>query len=274
MRILKKLVAVALFLSLASCTSIEKVSYFQDLNTEANLPTLNASDYTLRLAPGDMLNIVVSSALSPEIATGFNLPLQSNRIGAPVSPGYSTGSQSTMPYLIDSNGDIDFPVVGKIRVAGQTREEIEIIIKTILTERQLLNDAVVSCQVLNQYINVIGDVKSPGRIAIDKDNLTIVEALAKCGDLNITGERHNVTVIRRVGDQQKVYHVDLTSAQNVFSSPVYYLLPNDIVYVNPNKMKQRTSTPNGNTWQNPLMYVSTLSMLLSITTTIIALTKL
>ena len=178
-----------------------------------------------------------------------------------------------MPYLIDSNGNIDFPVVGKIHVAGSTREEVETIIKNILVEQKLLNDAVVTCQVMNQYINVIGDVKTPGRIQIDKDNLTIVEALAKCGDLNITGERHNVTVIRRVGDQQKVYHVDLTSAQNVFGSPVYYLLPNDIVYVNPNKTKQRTSTPNGNTWQNPLIYISTCSMLMSIATTIVALTK-
>ena len=273
MRFFKFIAAVAVFVTLASCASYDKVPYFQDLNSEANLPTLNATDYTLRLAPADMINIVVSSALSPEIATSFNLPLQSNRIGAPVGQVGAQSTQSTMPYLIDSNGDIDFPVVGKIRVAGSTREEVETIIKNILVEQKLLNDAVVTCQVMNQYINVIGDVKTPGRIQIDKDNLTIVEALAKCGDLNITGERHNVTVIRRVGDQQKVYHVDLTSAQNVFGSPVYYLLPNDIVYVNPNKTKQRTSTPNGNTWQSPLIYISTFSMLMSIATTIVALTK-
>ena len=273
MRFFKFIAAVALFISLASCASYDKVPYFQDLTSEANLPTLNATDYTLRLAPADMINIVVSSALSPEIATSFNLPLQSNRIGAPAGQVSAQSTQSTMPYLIDSNGNIDFPVVGKIHVAGSTREEVETIIKNILVEQKLLNDAVVTCQVMNQYINVIGDVKTPGRIQIDKDNLTIVEALAKCGDLNITGERHNVTVIRRVGDQQKVYHVDLTSAQDVFGSPVYYLLPNDIVYVNPNKTKQRTSTPNGNTWQSPLIYISTFSMLMSIATTIVALTK-
>ena len=273
MRIFKFIAAVALVVTMASCASYKTVPYFQDLNSESNLPTLNATDYTLRLAPADMINIVVSSALSPEIATSFNLPLQSNRIDAPSTPASTQSTQSTMPYLIDSNGDIDFPVVGKIRVAGRTREEVEIIIKNILVSEKLLNDAVVTCQVMNQYINVIGDVKTPGRIAIDKDNLTIVEALAKCGDLNITGERHNITVIRRVGSQQKVYHVDLTSAQNVFSSPVYYLLPNDIVYVNPNKTKQRTSTPNGNSWQNPLIYFSTLSLVASLATTVVALVK-
>ena len=112
MRFFKFIAAVALFISLASCASYDKVPYFQDLNSEANLPTLNATDYTLRLAPADMINIVVSSALSPEIATSFNLPLQSNRIGAPAGQVSAQSTQSTMPYLIDSNGNIDFPVVG------------------------------------------------------------------------------------------------------------------------------------------------------------------
>lgn len=268
----KQLLALLLFgLCLVSCKSYESVPYFQDLNDPANLPVLKASDNVLKLGPADKLNIVVSSALSPEIATSFNLPLQSNRIGA---AGVSAGSSySTMPYLIDSKGDIDFPVVGKIRVAGMTREEVETTIKRILVDNKLLNDAVVTCEVLNQYVNVLGDVKNPGRILIEKDNLTIIEAIAKCGDLNITGERQSVMVIRQEGGEQKVYRVDLSNAQNVYSSPVYYLLPNDVIYVNPNVTKQRTSMPIGNSWQTPTLYLSLASFALSMAVMISNLVK-
>lgn len=269
----KNLFAVAILLAgMASCKSYQTVPYFQDLTDYSNLPVLKATNSVLRISSADKLNIVVSSALSPELAVKFNLPLQSQRIGAlGVTAGSS--SYSTMPYLVDSKGDIDFPVVGKIRVAGMTREEIEVTIKDILVSNKLLNDAVVTCEVLNQFVNVLGDVKAPGRIQIEKDNLSIVEAIAKCGDLNITGERKTVMVIRQEGEQQKVYTVDLTSAQNVYNSPVYYLKPNDVVYVNPNVTKQRTSMPAGNSWQTPSLYFSLTSIALSVTTLIVSLTR-
>lgn len=271
MKIKSILAAVTVIFCMASCNSYQTVPYFQDLNSPYGHPALKATNNVLKLSPADKLNIVVSSALSPEIAQSFNLPLQSQRIGALGNSGAS--SYSTMPYLVDSKGDIDFPVVGKIRVAGMTREEVEVTIKNILINNKLLNDAVVTCEVLNQYINVLGDVKAPGRVQIDKDNLTILEAIAKCGDLNITGERQSVMVIRQVGDRQKVYTLDLSSAENVFNSEAYYLMPNDVVYVNPNVTKQRTSMPAGNSWQTPTLYLSLTSILLSVATLIVSLTK-
>ena len=207
MQFKKILIMGLVVIGLASCKSYETVPYFQDLKDPSNLPVLKATNNTLKLAPADKLNIVVSSALSPDIAVSYNLPLQSSRIGA--STTTSGSSYSTMPYMIDSKGDIDFPVVGKIRVAGMTREEVEVTIKNILVSNRLLNDAVVTCEVLNHFVNVLGDVRTPGRIAIEKDNLTILEAIAKCGDLNITGERQSVMVIRQQGDQQKVYTIDV-----------------------------------------------------------------
>lgn len=272
MNIKKILPAAALVLCLASCKSYTSVPYFQDLNDPANLPHLKVSNSVLRLSPADKLNIVVSSALSPEIAISFNLPLQSSRIGSAAQSGYAN-SNSTMPYLIDSKGDIDFPVIGKIRVAGMTREEVEVTIKELLIKNKLLNDAIVTCEVLNHYVNVLGDVKSPGRVQIDKDNLTIIEALSKCGDLSITGERQTVKVIREVNGEQKIYNLDLTSAENVYSSEAYYLQPNDVIYVNPNETKQRTSTPEGNTWKTPAIYFSLTSIALSVTTLIVSLTR-
>lgn len=268
----KNLVAAAVVACFASCKSYVSVPYFQDLNDLNNLPVLKAQTSVLKLNPGDKLNIVVSSALSPEMASGFNLPLQSTRVGA-AGTGYNNNSQSTMPYLIDSKGDIDFPVVGKVRVAGMTREELEVTIKNILVSQRLLNDAVVTCEVLNHYVNILGDVKNPGRIRIEKDNMNIIEAISMCGDLNITGERQTVMVIRQEGDRQRVYQMDLSSAENVYNSEAYFLHPDDVVYVNPNETKQRTSMPAGNTWQTPSVYFSFTSIALSLTTLIVSLSK-
>lgn len=255
-----------------SCKSYLGVPYFQDLSDPSQLPVINMGQNTLKVRPGDHLNIVVSSALTPEMAMRFNLPIQSNRIGATTSTG-AAGNNSTMPYVVDSKGNIDFPVKGKIRVAGLTREEIEVAVKKVLTEERLLNDAVVTCEVLDHYINVLGDVRTPGRIQINKDNLTIIEALSMCGDLNITGERQNVMVIRNENGKQRVFHIDLSSAENVYTSEAYYLQPDDLLYVNPNEMKQRTSTPAGNSWQTPSLYFSLTSIMLSVTTLIVQLTK-
>lgn len=272
MKIKNLFAAGALMACLVSCKSYISIPYFQDLNNPSNLPVLNVSNSVLKVRPGDKLNIVVSSPMTPDLSLKFNLPLQSNRIGAASSLAASN-SYSTMPYLVDSKGDIDFPTLGKIRVAGMTREDIEVTIKNILVSQQLCNDAVVTCEILNHYINVLGDVKTPGRIQIEKDNITIIEALSKCGDLNITGERQNVMVIRKAGNEQKVYHLDLSSAENVYSSEAYYLQPDDLVYVNPNETKQRTSMPAGNSWQTPTNYFSLTSIMLSVTTLIVSLAK-
>lgn len=263
--------AALIVAGMTSCKSYLEVPYFQDVRDPMVTNVIKSQHSTLTLRPADKLNIVVSSALSPELATIYNLPLQSNRIGATsVSSG---NSYSTMPYLIDSNGDIDFPGVGKVRVAGMTREDVEKTIKDILVKNHLLNDAVVTCEVLNHYVNVLGDVKAPGRIQIDKDELTIIEALAKCGDMNVTGERKNVTVVREVDGVQRVYNLDFTSAKDVYSSEAYLLRPDDLVYVNPNITKQRTSMAVGNSWQTPSVYFSLTSIALSVTTLIVSLTK-
>lgn len=269
----KSFIAVAAVMTcLSSCKSYLSVPYFQDLQNASQMPVLNVNNEVLKVYPGDKLNIVVSSSQTPEMATKFNLPLQSQRIGA-TSEGVSGSSYSTMPYLIDTKGDIDFPIIGKIRVAGMTREEVEVTIKNLIVSRQLCNDAIVTCEVLNHYVNVLGDVRTPGRFLIDKDNITILEAISKCGDLNITGERQDVVVLRNVDGEQKVFHIDLTSAEDVYKSEAYYLRPDDVVYVNPNVMKQRTSTAAGNSWQTPSVYFSLTSIMLSVTTLIVSLTK-
>lgn len=269
---LKSLVAAsAVLAAFVSCKSYVSVPYFQDLNDLENLPVLSVNPSVIRVASGDRLNIVVSSGLTPEIGMMYNLPLQSQRIGAVGAA--SNSSYNTMPYIVDKNGDIDFPVLGKLRVAGMTREEIAETVKNLLVSNQLLKDAVVTCEVTNHYVNILGDVRTPGRIQIEKDAMTIVEALARCGDLNITGERQDVVVIRKDGNNQKVYRLDLTSAEDVYGSEAFFLQPDDVVYVNPNDTKQRTARPEGNSWQTPAIYVSLTSILLTVTNLIISITR-
>ena len=236
----------------SACDSYQKVPYFQDLAETGEAPILKVNPEVLRLEPGDKLNIVVSSALTPEQAAQFNLPLQSSYIGV---TGHAA-TQTSMPYQVDTKG--------KIRVAGLSREEVGEQIKDILIKQKLLNDAMVTVEVLNHYVNVLGEVNKPGRINITKDNLTILEAISMSGDLTIMGERQNVLVLRKENGVQKPYRVNLSSAKNVYSSPVYQLKQDDIVYVQPNKTRQRESTPWSNSWQNPGIYLSMTSVLVSV----------
>lgn len=271
MKIRKLLVAAAIACCMTSCKSYMDVPYFQDVMDPSTAPTLHVRDCALTIAPADKLNIVVSSSLTPDVAATYNLPIQATRIGS--IGNYNNSSQSTMPYIVDSKGDIDVPVIGKVRVAGLTREQIATTIKDILMTRHYLNDAIVTVEVLNHYVNVLGDVKNPGRVQIEKDNLTILQAISMSGDLNITGERTDVMVLRREGNEQRVIHVDLTKAADLYASQAYYLQPEDVVYVNPNVTKQRTSMAVGNSWQTPAVYFSLTSIALSVTTLMVSVLK-
>ena len=155
-------------------------------------------------------------------------------------------------------------MLGKIRVAGLTREELAEQIQTALKNRKLLNDALVTVEVLNHFVNVLGEVNRPGRVPIAKDNLTLLEAISQCGDLTITGERNNVLVMRKDGNKRRAYRVDLTQAHNVYASPAYQLKQDDVIYVRPNEKRQRQSTPVDNVWQSPSTYLSITSVMVSV----------
>ena len=164
-------------------------------------------------------------------------------------------------------------MLGKIRVAGLTREELAEQIQTALKNRKLLNDALVTVEVLNHFVNVLGEVNHPGRVPIAKDNLTLLEAISQCGDLTITGERNNVLVMRKDGNKRRAYRVDLTQAHNVYASPAYQLKQDDVIYVRPNEKRQRQSTPVDNVWQSPSTYLSITSVMVSVAVLISNLVK-
>lgn len=240
-------------LALSSCKTREKIVYFQDINIEQAVPTQMRS--TLRLEPGDKLGITVTSTATPELAARYNLSAGTNS-------SMGTANSDNFRYSIDENGNIDMLGIGRIQVGGCTRSEAAAKIQQAF-RNGILNDAVVTVSAYNQYITILGDVTRPGRYEISRDNITILDALGMAGDLSITGRRDMVKVIRREGNESNVYFVDLRS-KDIFNSPVYNLQQNDVIYVEPNKVKQGQSTNNDNSVRAISTWLSVTSVLTSI----------
>lgn len=253
------LLATVIFM-LSSCATKEKVLYFQDITTSDAIPVLAQSP--LRYIPGDKVSVVVSSSATPEIAQRFNLPLVT------IQAGSATKGQSNQIaiYTIDEAGCIDIPVLGRTKIGGLTRSEAADAIQSALRAGHLL-DAVVTVNSYDQYVTVLGEVKQPGRISINRDNMTLLEAIGQVGDLTIQARRDCIRVIRQEGEQTRTYFVDLRS-KDLFTSPAYHLQQNDVVYVEPNKVRMGQSTNNDNslrsisTWLSISSFLTTLSILI------------
>lgn len=250
----------------SSCNTSRKVVYFQDLHPgESEVKMADALEITVK--PEDKISIIVNSR-DPQLANLFNLPIITKQIGnisqSQSMGGISNNTQGVSGYTIDSNGDIDFPVLGKIHVAGMKREEIASYIKNELIVNNLVKDPVVTVEFMNLCIAVMGEVNRPGRFNIDRDHITILDALSMAGDLTVYGCREKVLVLRQEGDKQRVYGVNLTSGEHVYTSPAYYLQQNDVVYVKPNDVKARQSTVNGNNIRSTSFWISLASLLTSI----------
>lgn len=244
----------------SACSSPRQVVYFQDLRpgeTEIAMSTVSE----IRLRPEDKVSIIVNSR-DPQLTNLFNLPYVSKQLGA-VS-GSSGSNQGVSGYTVDDQGEIDFPVLGKLYIAGMKRQEVAEFIKNKLIAANLVKDPIVTVEFQNLCISVLGEVNNPGRINIDRDKITILDALSMAGDLTIYGKREKVLVLRQEGDIQRVYGINLTSGQHVYTSPVYYLRQNDVVYVEPNAMKSRQSTVNGNNVRSTSFWISLASLLTSI----------
>lgn len=255
------LLSVVGILLLDSCSALKEVVYFQDLKpgeSEITLPKLQA----VTVRPKDKISIIVNSR-DLQLTNLFNLPYVSKQLGS-TSQSASASNQGVSGYTVDAEGNIDFPVLGKVHVAGMKREEIAKHIKKQLIAKNLVKDPIVTVEFMNLCVSVMGEVNSPGRFAIDRDQVTILDALSMAGDLTIYGNRQKVLVMRQEGDVQRVYGIDLTSGEHVYSSPAYYLQQNDVVYVEPNSVKARQSTVNGNNVRSTSFWISLASLLTSV----------
>jgi len=225
---------------------------------ETEMGITEATDITIR--PQDKLSILVN-AQDSRLTNLFNLPIISQQVGIDNNYNQARGLSG---YTVDSNGCIDFPVLGSIRVQGMTREDLAATIKAKLTAGNLVKDPVVTVEFMNLYVSVLGEVAKPGRYRIDKDQVTILDALSMAGDLTIYGKRDCVKVLRSERGMQKSYSVNLCSANHIYSSPVYYLQQDDVVYVEPNDTRKRQSTVNGNNVRSTSFWISLASLMTSI----------
>ena len=245
---------------LASCANVKDIAYFQDKAIDH--PEEIDKHGGIVIQPKDMISIVVSSR-NPELSTMFNLPVVSYQAGSEIVT--SAAQQRLMGYVVDNDGYIDFPVLGEINVGGMTRWELSEYIKNTLLEKGYLNDAVVTVEFMNFKVSVLGEVNKPGTYTIEGDKVTVLQALSLAGDLTIFGKRNNVTVIREMDGERIFYNVDLCSV-DMFKSPAYNLLQNDIVYVEPSEIKARQSTLDDKGLRMTSIMISSGSLLVSVAT--------
>ncbi len=273
-RICRGIICGLAILLLTGCKVPKDVAYFQNLDTNTILETVKETPIKVR--PGDKLAIVVKTK-DANISDLFNLPVYSSRIGqggstngnnVELRPYTGTASESVASYTVSPDGTIDFPVLGKLNINGMTRAEVSGFIKGEIMGRQLAKDPVVLVEFLNVGISVIGEVNSPGRYDLNRDDLTVLDAIALAGDLLITGQRNNVKVLRKKNGKVEVYNLDLTNAESMLQSPGYYLQQDDVIYVEPNTMSKRSTTVNGNNALSVSFWISVASLLTSVVTTI------
>ena len=243
-------------LALGSCANKKDIVYLQDVQSGAVQSI--GQDAQIKLAPQDKISIIVKSK-DAILADLFNLPAKMTQIGVP-SDIVSRNAQGLSVYTVDNDGKIDFPILGKIDVAGKTRMEVSEDIKSRLLEGQHLREAVVTVEYANLSVSVMGEVQRPGRYAIERDKLTLLEALGMAGDLTIYGQRNNVLVIREEHGQRKTYRVDLRRAEDLYASPAYYVKQNDLIYVEPNDFRVGQSTVNGNNVLSTSFWISLASL--------------
>ena len=244
---------VLLVALVTSCSAPKNVAYLWnsddvDLSQSQYL-------YDAKIMPKDILTITVNT-VNPEAAAPFNLVVST----ALNNNGQIGNQRALQSYLVDNEGGIDFPVLGRIKVGGLTKRECEKLIHDKV--KPYLNAAenpVVTVRMSSYSISVLGEVNRPGSYQVSREKINILEALAQAGDLTIYGVRENVKLIREDANGKKqIYHINLNDA-NLLTSPYYYLQQNDIVYVEPNKVKARNSSIG----QSTTLWISATSILIS-----------
>ncbi|TYP97369.1 polysaccharide export outer membrane protein [Tenacibaculum adriaticum] len=236
MQKVKKIIFILFLSVLTSCVSKKNIVYFQ--NDQVDQSKVSNSYKTI-FKPDDLLQITISSQ-DLDAVKPFNLPA----VTYSTTTNSVVGTPQQQSYLVDNNGEINFPILGKIKIGGLTREEAITLLKGKL-DPDYVKKPNINIRINNYKITVLGDVKTPGSFIIPNERITILEAIGLAGDLNISGIRSNVKIHREELGMKKVYELDLRS-NTVFTSPAYYLQQNDVVYVEPNKSSSQDAAYNKN----------------------------
>lgn len=258
--LLKKTIPFLSLVLLFSCTSKKDIIYYQDIDTLGAQG--KSTSYEIKIQPDDLLMIIVS-AEDPEIAIPFNLTTSS--VPTADRPD-AVGQQSTQLYLVDANGFIDFPILGKLKISGLTRSEVLKILQDKVAV--FIKNPIINLRIMNFKYSVQGEVTSPGTYNVASERITLIEALSKAGDLTIYGKRNSILIIREIDGVKSYNRVDITKA-GFINSPFYYLAQNDVVYVEPNKSRINAAAVGPNTG----VIISVSSLLITLITLIITSSK-
>lgn len=242
---------------LLSCGSVKDIAYLQ--GGDSLFDKMAVTDtFEMKIRKDDILDIVVSCA-DPTLLTPFNI----NSVGYGI--GYSGSTGSNRGYLVEVDGTINFPLLGKIKVVGLSRRKLRELIQDGLKNGGYIKDPIVTVRFLNFRIMVLGEVARPGTFNITSERITLFEALSLAGDLTIHGRRNRVAVIREQDGVRTILYHDLRS-RDVFKSPDYYLQQNDMVYVEPNRVRAEASTNNQytsvGTWISLVSFLTSMSILI------------
>ena len=251
---------MTIVLLMGSCKSAKQVAYFQNLDSVS----LAASKglYDAHIMPKDLLTITVVTS-DPTTSKPFNLAIQ-NTLGTGGRLGSTTGS--LLQYLVDNDGNIQFPIVGSLHVAGLTKNECQDLIKSkvkpYLAESE---NPVVTVSMSSYRVTVAGEVTRPSVVPVSTEKMSVLEALAQAGDLTIYGRRDNVLLIRENANGQKEAHRLNLNDANIINSPYYYVQQNDYIYVEPNKTKAK----NSDIGQSTTLWFSFVSILTSVASLVV-----
>ena len=252
---------VTLFLT--SCGSVKNVAYLQN----SNYIDFEQSKflYDARIMPKDILTITVNT-VDPDAAAPFNLTIAPEMTNSQGRVRLSTGGRTLQTYLVDNQGCIEFPILGVLKVGNLTKSECEKMIHDkILPYLNANENPVVTVRMANYKISVIGEVNRPGVFTVSNEKINVLEALAQAGDLTIYGIREQIKLIREYEDGHKEIHTLNLNDADIISSPFYYLQQNDIVYVEPNKVKAR----NASIGQSTTLWFTGTSVLISLTSLLV-----
>lgn len=222
-------------MSLTSCVTSKEIIYFQDEALSQNNQTSLQSAIIYK--PNDLLFISIGG--DKDAVAPFNLPA----ISYTISSVAGNGDLKMPTYLVDNNGNIEYPVLGTITLGGLTREQATMYLKNRISE--YVKDPIVNIRLINFTVTVLGEVNNPGTFTIEDERISLTEALGLAGDLTIHGKRENVFLIREHEGKKQYTKIDLTSV-HALNSPAYYLQQNDVLYIEPNKAKVRSASYNEN----------------------------
>lgn len=212
---------------LSSCSNAKSATYFNNISSRSFRTDVEQLEPIIQ--KNDLLSINVTS-VNAEATVLFNQQTED----AAQMANSAGGSSSVSGYLIDQEGFLNFPILGKIMAAGRSKKELRDEITTRLIDEKLLIDPIVDIRYLNYKISVLGEVKNPSVLTIPNEKISLLEALGQVGDITIYGRRDNVTLIREENGIKRIRELDLTTSE-IFNSPFYYLQSNDIIYVQPNR---------------------------------------